>query len=154
VCQERCVGTESLCPTKVRRFHYDEGLVRFATVLWFLQLHLKSLNSNLEAIHCRDSSLGAAGIIKTYKPKTLALVCSSINKDLGTDDISEWKEHLHELGVTELLREMIDEEVAAVWAAYGAADAGEGEGGAVQGQGGAAHLAGLGDDAVLTVVLM
>ena len=58
---------------------------------------------------------------------------------------------MHELGVTELLREMIDEEVAAVWAAYRAADAGEGEGGAVQGQGGAAHLAGLGDDAVLTV---
>ena len=51
--------------------------------------YLKSLNSNLEAIHRRDSSLSAGGIIKTYKTKTLALVCSSINKDLGRRRIVE-----------------------------------------------------------------
>ena len=52
--------------------------------------YLKSLNSNLEAIHCRDSSLSAGGIIKTYKTKTLALVCSSIYKDLGGKRVGEF----------------------------------------------------------------
>ena len=44
--------------------------------------HLKSLDSNLEAIHCRDGRLGAARVVKTYKPKAFALVCCSINEYL------------------------------------------------------------------------
>lgn len=44
--------------------------------------HLKSLDSNLEAIHRRDGRLGAARVVKTYKPKAFALVCCSINEYL------------------------------------------------------------------------
>lgn len=65
-------------------------LVWFVTVLGLLQLHLKPLDSNLEAIHCRDGCLGAARVVKTYKPKAFALVCCSINEYLRTDDISKW----------------------------------------------------------------
>lgn len=36
--------------------------------------------------------------------KTFALVGGSIHEDLGGDDCTKWKEHLHELVVTKFLR--------------------------------------------------
>lgn len=45
--------------------------------------------------------------------KTLALVGGTVHEHLGGDDIAEGKEHLHQLIVSKLLREMVDEEVAA-----------------------------------------
>lgn len=45
--------------------------------------------------------------------KTLALVGGTIHEHLGGDDVAKGQEHLHQLIVSKLLREMVDEEVAA-----------------------------------------
>lgn len=47
--------------------------------------------------------------------KAFTLVCRAIHKHFGGDDITEWQEHLHELAIPKLLREVIDEQVAAFW---------------------------------------
>ena len=45
--------------------------------------------------------------------ETFALISGPIDEDFGTDDIAERQEHLHELSVTKLLGQMINEKVAA-----------------------------------------
>lgn len=47
--------------------------------------------------------------------KAFTLVCRAIHKHFGGDDITEWQEHLHEFAIPKLLREVIDEQVAAFW---------------------------------------
>lgn len=46
--------------------------------------------------------------------ETLALVSSAIDEDLATDHIPERNEHLHQLCITKLLRQVVDEEIAAL----------------------------------------
>lgn len=43
------------------------------------------------------------------------MVCRSIHKHFGGDDITERQEHLHQLSIPKLLREVVDEQVAALW---------------------------------------
>ena len=43
--------------------------------------------------------------------KALALTCGTVHIDLGTDDVAERHEHLGELGITELLWQVVDEQV-------------------------------------------
>lgn len=50
--------------------------------------------------------------------ETFALICSSVHIDFGTDHVAEGHEHLGELGVTKLLGEVVDEQVAAVRACH------------------------------------
>lgn len=45
--------------------------------------------------------------------KTLALVGGTIHEYLGGNDIAKGQKHLHQLVVSKLLREMVDEEIAA-----------------------------------------
>ena len=52
--------------------------------------------------------------------EALALVGGSIDEHLGGDDVSERQEHLHQLSVAELLRQVVDEEIAALRPAYAA----------------------------------
>ena len=52
--------------------------------------------------------------------EALALVGGSVDEHLGGDDVSERQEHLHQLGVPKLLRQVVDEEVAALRSAYAA----------------------------------
>ena len=46
--------------------------------------------------------------------KAFTLVCRPIHKHFGGDDITERQEHLHQLAITKLLREVIDEQVTAL----------------------------------------
>ena len=46
--------------------------------------------------------------------EALALVGGAVDVDLGAEDGSERQEHLRELVVTKLLRQVVDEEVAAL----------------------------------------
>ena len=48
--------------------------------------------------------------------EAFALVGGSVDEDFGADDVAEGEEHLHQLGVPELLREVVDEQVAALGA--------------------------------------
>ena len=41
--------------------------------------------------------------------EALALIGSSVDEDLGADDVTEGHEHLHELCISEFLRQMVDE---------------------------------------------
>ena len=61
-----------------------------------------------------NGRLCTGGVVETDEPKALALVGGPVNEDLGADDIPEGKEHLHELGVPELLGQVVDEEIAAL----------------------------------------
>lgn len=45
--------------------------------------------------------------------KTFALIRSPVDEDFGGDDVAERNEHLHELGVTELLGQVVDEQITA-----------------------------------------
>lgn len=47
--------------------------------------------------------------------KAFTLVCRSIHKHFGGDDITERQEHLHQLAIPKLLREVVDEQVATLW---------------------------------------
>ena len=47
--------------------------------------------------------------------KAFTLVCRPIHKHFGGDDITERQEHLHQLSIPKLLREVVDEQVAALW---------------------------------------
>ena len=89
-------------------------LVRFAGVLWPLQLHLQSLGSNLESIHGLDGTLGREGVVKADEPEALAEVCVLVNEDFGADDAAEGLEHLNEVRVLDVVREMVYEEIAAL----------------------------------------
>lgn len=46
--------------------------------------------------------------------KALALIGGPIDEDFGADHIAERQEHLHELRVAKLLRQVVDEQVAAL----------------------------------------
>lgn len=46
--------------------------------------------------------------------EALALVCGSVHEDLGRDDVPKGQEHLQDLRVGELLRQVVDEDVAAL----------------------------------------
>lgn len=91
----------------------ESMLVRFVDILRPLKLHLKSLHADLKSIHRLNGSVCAGWVIKADEAKTLALVSGSINVDFGTEYIAEWQEHLSQLSIAKLLRQVVDEEVAA-----------------------------------------
>ena len=45
--------------------------------------------------------------------EALALIGCTVNIDLGADNVAEGQKHLRQFGVAELLRQVIDEEIAA-----------------------------------------
>lgn len=46
--------------------------------------------------------------------KAFTLVGRPVDEDFGGDDVAKREEHLHELAVTELLGQVVDEQVAAL----------------------------------------
>ena len=48
----------------------------------------------------------------TSLTEALALIGRAVDVDLGADDVAKGQEHLGELSVSELLREVVDEKVA------------------------------------------
>lgn len=48
--------------------------------------------------------------------EALALVGGPVNIDLSADDSAKWHKHLSKLSITKLLRQMVDEEITALWA--------------------------------------
>lgn len=46
--------------------------------------------------------------------KAFTLVSRPVDEDFGGDDVAKREEHLHELAVTELLGQVVDEQVAAL----------------------------------------
>lgn len=52
------------------------------------------------------------GVLSLLPTKAFTLVCRPIHKHFGGDDITERQEHLHQLAIPKLLREVVDEQVA------------------------------------------
>lgn len=50
--------------------------------------------------------------------ETFTLVGGSVDEYFGANDVTKRQKHLHELRVTELLRQVVDEEIAAFWSRY------------------------------------
>lgn len=46
--------------------------------------------------------------------KAFTLVGRPVDEDFGGDDVAKREEHLHELAITELLGQVVDEQVAAL----------------------------------------
>ena len=61
-----------------------------------------------------NSSLCTGGVIKADEAKAFALVGGSVDEDFGADNIPEGEKHLHELGITKLLGQVVDEEITAL----------------------------------------
>jgi len=79
------------------------------------ELHFQSFHADLEAIHRLDGGLSAGWVVKTHKSEAFALVGGTVNKHLSRDDIAKGQEHLQHLRVTEFLRQVVDEDVTALW---------------------------------------
>ena len=77
-------------------------------------MNFKSFHPNLESIHGLDGRLCTGGVIKTDESEAFALVGGSVYEDFGADDVPEGEEHLHELGVPELLGQVVDEQITAL----------------------------------------
>lgn len=54
------------------------------------------------------------GVLSFLPTKAFTLVCRPIHKHFGGDDITERQEHLHQLAVPKLLREVINKQVTAL----------------------------------------
>ena len=65
------------------------------------------------------------GIFKGRLTETFALICGPVNEDFGANDVAEGQKHLHQLGVSELLRQVVYEEVTALRSRNGAACVGK-----------------------------
>lgn len=65
----------------------------------------------MEAVHGLDCTLGGQRVVETNKAKALAEVGVLVDEDLGTNDATKRLEHLDEVGVLYIVREMVDEEI-------------------------------------------
>ena len=50
---------------------------------------------------------------ETEITEAFALIGCPINEDFRADNVAKWKEHLHQLGITKLLGQVVDEKIAA-----------------------------------------
>jgi len=83
-------------------------------VLGLLQLHLEALGAHLEAVHRLDGNLGRVRIVERDEAKALGQAGLLVDEHLGRDHIAEGQERGGQIRVGELLRQMVDEKVAAL----------------------------------------
>lgn len=78
------------------------------------ELNFKAFHADLEAVHGLNGCLRWGRVVEADEAEALALVRRPIDEHFGTDHVTKWQEHLHQLGIPELLRQMVDEEVATI----------------------------------------
>ena len=86
-------------------------LVWLVGVLWPLELNLKSFRANLKAIHRLDSTLGGESIVVRNEAETFTQTGDFVDENLGRDDVAKWSKHLDQVGVCDVIGEVIDEQV-------------------------------------------
>ena len=86
-------------------------LVRFASILWPLQLNLEPLCTNLETIHGLDGALSREGVVVADETKAFAEVRVLVDEHFGADDATKWLEHLHQIHVLHIIGQVVDEEI-------------------------------------------
>lgn len=91
-----------------------QTLVRLGDVLGLLQLHLEALRADLKAVHSLDGRIRRRGRVKGHEPKALGQIRLLVDEDLRGDHGAKGRERGGEILVGELLRQVVDEQVAAV----------------------------------------
>lgn len=90
-----------------------------------LQLHLEPLGADLEAVHGGDRGLRRRGVLEGHEPEALGQVRLFVYEHLRGYHGAEGQEGGGQVDVGELLRQVVDEEVAAL-GTCDRRDAGEG----------------------------
>lgn len=80
-----------------------------------LQLYFQPFGPDLEPVHRRDGVLGRLDVIERHKAETLGQVRLLVYEHLGGYDGTEREECRRQIGVGELLGQVVDEQVAAFW---------------------------------------
>ena len=99
-----------------------EGLVRPVRLFGLLQLNLETFRPHLKPVHGLDGTLGGYRVVKRDKPETFAEIGDFVDEDLGADDGAKGGKHLHKVRVRHIVREVVDEEVAAIGTCGGGAE--------------------------------
>ena len=86
-------------------------LVRFAGIFRPLQLHFQTFSSNLKAVHGLNGTLCREGIVIAHEPKALAEVSVLVYEHFGAYDTAKRLEHLDQVCILYVVREMINEEI-------------------------------------------
>lgn len=68
----------------------------------------------MEAVHGLDGTLGGQRVVETDEAKALAEVSVLVDEDLGANDATKRLEHLDEVCVLYVVREMVDEEITSL----------------------------------------
>lgn len=105
-------------------FPISLSLVRLRGIFRFLQLHLQSLGADLKAVHRLDGRKRRIVIVERHETEALRQVRLLVDKHFGRNDVAERQKRRRQIGVGELLRQMVDEQVGTVrscvrWCAYG-----------------------------------
>lgn len=79
-------------------------------------MHFESLGADLEAVHRLDGGLSGRAVVERHESEALGQVGLLVDEHLGRHDVSERHEGRCEIRVGELLRQMVDEQVAALGA--------------------------------------
>ena len=101
----------------VRTYHGDQVdglLVRLASILGAFQLDLEPLRPDLETVHRLNGTLGRDSVVEADESEALAQVGVFVDEDFGTDNVSERLEHLDEVGILDIVGEVVDKEIASL----------------------------------------
>ena len=88
-------------------------LVWLASVLGPLELNFQPLCPDLEPIHGLNGTLSRERIVVAHEPEALAKICMFVDEHLGADDAAKRLEHLDQVHVLHIVREVVDEQIAA-----------------------------------------
>ena len=106
------MATQQLHHRDITAHQVCGALVRFISVLSPLQLHFQPLSTDLEAIHGLDGALSRQWVVVADETKAFTEASVFVYKDFGTDDTAKRLEHLDQVHVLHVVREVVDEQVA------------------------------------------
>lgn len=91
---------------------------RFLWLVWFgrvfgaLELHFEPLGADLEPVHGGYRGLGGRAIVERHEPEALGQVRLFVYEHFGRNHGPEGQECRRQVRVVELLRQVVDEQVA------------------------------------------
>ena len=93
--------------------HSPGVLVRLASVLGSLELNFQPLCPDLKPVHGLNGALSRERVVVAHKSEALAEICVFVDEHLGADDAAKRLEHLDQVHVLHVVREVVDEQIAA-----------------------------------------
>lgn len=75
-------------------------------------MHFQPLGADLETVHRLDGGLRRGNVVERHKAEALGQVGLLIDEHLGGHHVAEREERRRQIGIGELLRQVVDEQVA------------------------------------------